>query len=243
MMTPSTPFTPFTPFTSFRPYVVTGRTPAVAFAPVAAPAPAPPAAPTTAPESAMVRLARKAGTGDRAAMRALLQEIGPRIERVVRAVLGRANEDADDVIQQAMMGFVQALPSYRGECEPVHFASRVAARTAIACARRGRTLRARHEDGVELDAIARDSGAVPEPLATTERTRRMELLRDVLAQIPAEQAETLSLRVVLGWSLSEIAEAMSVPLNTVRSRLRLAKTALRAAIQSDPAAQEELGEE
>jgi RNA polymerase sigma-70 factor (ECF subfamily) len=68
----------------------------------------------------------------------------------------------------------------------------------------------------------------------------MELLRDVLAQIPPEQAETLSLRVVLGWSLAEIAETMGVPLNTVRSRLRLAKTALRTAIEGHPAASEEL---
>lgn len=215
-MTPSTPFTPFTPF-----------------APVA-PLPAP---------SPTIRLAQSAGAGDPQAMRALLREIAPRIERVVRAVLGRANQDADDVIQQAMMGFVQALPAFRGECEPVHFASRVAARTAIASARRRRALSARHEDGVELDAIPHDAGAVPEPLATAERTRRMELLRDVLAQIPPEQAETLSLRVVLGWSLAEIAEATSVPLNTVRSRLRLAKTALRAAIQADPTAQEELGDD
>ena len=43
--------------------------------------------------------------------------------------------------------------------------------------------------------------------------------------------------------LAEIAEAMGVPLNTVRSRLRLAKTALRAAIQDNPTAQEELGED
>lgn len=49
--------------------------------------------------------------------------------------------------------------------------------------------------------------------------------------------------MVLGWSLAEIAEAMGVPLNTVRSRLRLAKTALRAAIQDNPTAQEELGED
>jgi RNA polymerase sigma-70 factor (ECF subfamily) len=221
MMTPSTPFTPMN---QFRPFVVTSQTPA---APV---------------ESPTIRLARKAGAGDAQAMRLLLREIGPRIERVVRAVLGRANEDADDVIQQAMMGFVQALPSFRGECEPVHFASRVAARTAIACARRRRALSARHEDGVELDTIAHEQGAVPEPLATTERTRRMELLRDVLAQIPPEQAETLSLRVVLGWSLAEIADTMGCPLNTVRSRLRLAKTALRSVIQSDPTAQEELGD-
>lgn len=234
MMTPSTPFTPFQPLTQFRPFVVTDETRVETRGETRV---------ESRLESPMVRLARSAGAGDHGAMRALLRELAPRIERVVRAVLGRANEDADDVIQQAMMGFVQALPAFRGDCEPVHFASRVAARTAIACARRRRTLRARHEDGVELDAIPQNTNVIPEPLATTERTRRMELLRDVLAQIPAEQAETLTLRCVLGWSLAEIAETMDVPLNTVRSRLRLAKTALRNVIQADPAAQEELGDE
>ena len=231
MMTPSTPFTPF------RPFVVASRTPAATFLPLTIPAPAPPE------ESPTVILARKAGKGDTGAMRTLLREIGPRIERVVRAVLGRANEDADDVIQQAMLGFVQALPSFRGECEPVHFASRVAARTAIACARRRRALHARHEDGVDLDAIAHEAGKSLEPFATTERARRMELLREVLAQIPREQAETLSLRIMLGWSLGEVAETMGVPLNTVRSRLRLAKTALRAVIEADPSAHELLSDD
>ena len=223
MMTPSTPFQPF------RPFVASNHTPAVAFAlPVESPA---------------VALARKAGQGDAVAMRTLLREIAPRIQRVVRAVLGRANEDADDVIQQSMMGFVQSLPSFRGECEPAHFASRVAARTAIASARRRRTLEARHEDGVDLDTLPRDSGHAPEPQATAERTKRMELLRDVLAQIPPEQAETLSLRVVLGWSLAEVAETTGVPLNTVRSRLRLAKTAMRNVIEANPSFQSALADE
>lgn len=185
-------------------------------------------------------LARSAAGGDVAAMRELLRELGPRIERVVRAVLGRAHEDAEDVVQQAMLGFVQSLPSFRGDCEPVHFASRVAARTAIATARRRRLARTRHDDGVDIDLL---TSATPEPLADAERNLRMSMLRAALARIPAEQAETLALRIVLGWSLGEVAEATGVPLNTVRSRLRLAKNALRSSIDGDPAASEELGEE
>lgn len=181
-------------------------------------------------ESSSVRLARAAGAGDATAMRALLAELGPRIERVVRSVLGRQHQDAEDVIQQSMIGFVQALPQFRGECEPIHFASRVAARTAIAAAKRGRALRARVEDGVELDHLTSKD---PEPLADAERARRMDVLREALGRIPAEQAETLALRFMLGWSLAEIAERMHVPLNTVRSRLRLAKTALRNVLDEE----------
>ena len=55
-----------------------------------------------------------------------------------------------------------------------------------------------------------------------------------MEQLPEEQAETLALRVVLGFSLEEVAQATGVPLNTVRSRVRLAKTSLKKRIESDP---------
>lgn len=223
-MTPSTPFTPFAPVGLHAATAVTPLDPIVIV--------------SSTPLSASMRLARAASQGDAVAMRELLRAVGPRVERVVRAVLGRGqHQDAEDVVQQAMLGFVQALPSFRGECEPVHFASRVAARTAIAAARRVRANRARHEDGVDVDLL---TSSLPEPLADTERTRRMALLQDALTRIPPEQAETLALRVVLGWSLAEVAEAMNVPLNTVRSRLRLAKNALRAVIDGDPSMHDEL---
>jgi RNA polymerase sigma-70 factor (ECF subfamily) len=45
---------------------------------------------------------------------------------------------------------------------------------------------------------------------------------------------------MLGWSLSDVATATGVPLNTVRSRVRLAKNALRAAVEADPSLLEEL---
>ncbi|MDF2696679.1 MAG: ECF-family polymerase sigma factor [Labilithrix sp.] len=178
--------------------------------------------------SESLQRARAASCGDTRAMRDLLCEVGPCIERVVRAILGRGHQDVEDVVQQSMLGLVQALPSFRGECEPVFFASRVAARTAIAAAKRARALRARHDDGVDVDLVV--SPSAPAPLADTERGWRMTLVRDALACIPSEQAETLALRIVLGWTLGEVADATGVPLNTVRSRLRLAKAALRSAI-------------
>ena len=42
------------------------------------------------------------------------------------------------------------------------------------------------------------------------------------------------MRVVLGWSLEEIAAHSGAPLNTVRSRLRLAKEGLRRRIENLP---------
>jgi DNA-directed RNA polymerase specialized sigma24 family protein len=50
------------------------------------------------------------------------------------------------------------------------------------------------------------------------------------------------MRAVLGHSIDEIAEALDVPINTVRSRLRLAKAALRERIETDPSLGELLEE-
>ena len=66
-------------------------------------------------------------------------------------------------------------------------------------------------------------------------TRRRELLRELLEELPEEQAEALTLRVIMGWSLEEVASASGAPVNTVRSRVRLAKEALRARIEAKPA--------
>jgi RNA polymerase sigma-70 factor (ECF subfamily) len=59
-------------------------------------------------------------------------------------------------------------------------------------------------------------------------------LRDLLCDLPEEQADALALRVMLGWSLEDVAQATGAPLNTVRSRVRLAKEALRRRIEADP---------
>ena len=202
--------TPSTPFTAFPPYALPRLSP-----------PPPPAPLIDVRET-----------------QRLLAELAPRIRRVVRAILGGSHHELEDAQQQAMLAFVQALPSFRGECEPRHFASRIAARTALHVARRARAARVGREENVDVDELL-SNDAQPHEELVQERSKA--LLRELLTQIAPEQAETLTLRVVLGWSLPEIASATGVPLNTVRSRIRLAKNALRTAIEQNPALASALG--
>lgn len=176
-------------------------------------------------------LARSAADGDARATRTLLSAVGPRVTAVVRTILGRDDHEIDDVVQQSLIGFVQALASFRGECEPPRFAARIAVRTAMAARRRSRARRDRRDEVVDVDELATGSRG-PSKMALAER--RKALLRDLLGQIPEEQAEALALRVVLGWTIEEVADATGVPQNTVRSRVRLAKEALRRRIEADP---------
>jgi RNA polymerase sigma-70 factor (ECF subfamily) len=147
--------------------------------------------------------------------------------------MGAKHPDADDAAQLTLIGFIQALPSFRGECDPAQFAARIAVRTAGAVRRRARARSVGQDDSVDLDGVE----APPHEIAAA---RRRALIRTLLDDLPEEQAETLALRVMLGWSLKEIAASTEAPLNTVRSRLRLAKEAIRRRIADNPALAEAL---
>ena len=143
--------------------------------------------------------------------------------------------DTEDVVQESLLAFVGALPAFRGDCTVLHYACRVAVRKAV-LARRRNVRREDHLAGVDPDLV--ETHAVPNEPVTA--ARRRALVRRLLDDLPPEQAETIALRLVLGCSLQEIAEATGAPVNTVRSRLRLAKEALRERIEQDPVLVEEL---
>jgi RNA polymerase sigma factor (sigma-70 family) len=187
--------------------------------------------------AARVELARRAASGDAHATSQLLQRVAGDVFRVVRGVMGTRSADVDDVAQESLIALIQALPAFRGECEPAGYACRIALRTALAARKRVHIRRSRHVDETSAEGLL----AADCPGENAEANRRMELLRGLLDQIPEEQAEALTLRTVLGWSLDEIAAASGAPANTVRSRLRLAKEALRKKIDDDPALADELG--
>jgi RNA polymerase sigma factor (sigma-70 family) len=189
------------------------------------------------PLAGILALAKQAGTGDAAATAKLLRLVAPEMRRVVRGVLGNHPADVDDASQQALVGLVHALPAFRGDCSPVGYACRIAFRTALALRRQRVRLRDRCDANVDADTLVGDD----ELVQRSEAGVRMELLRSLLDEIPTEQAEALMWRTVLGWSLGEIAEASAVPLNTVRSRLRLAKEAMRAKIEANPDLADALG--
>jgi RNA polymerase sigma factor (sigma-70 family) len=190
----------------------------------------PPAPESIAPpsgRSAAVELARVAASGDIRATRRLLEIVAPRVARVVRAVMGSHHPDVEDAAQLALIGFVQSLPSFRGECDPSQFAARIAVRTAGAVRRRARSRTGAEDRGVDIDGLE----APPEEL---DAARRRNAIRGLIDGLPEEQGEVLVLRIMLGWALKEIADTTGAPLNTVRSLLRLAKEAVRRRIVDEP---------
>src|ERR1700721_1093678 len=85
-------------------------------------APAAPGAPT-APESEAMLLAREAAAGNGVATGRLLRMLTPRLGSVVRAIMGAGHPARDDALQLTLIGFVQALAAFRGECDPAGYAA------------------------------------------------------------------------------------------------------------------------
>jgi RNA polymerase sigma-70 factor (ECF subfamily) len=182
-------------------------------------------------------ITRLAAAGDTSATARLLRIVAPEMLRVVRGVMGPYSSDVEDAFQQSLVALIQALPAFRGECAPAGYACRIAFRTALGMRKRSHLARTRYDTSTDTDLFP-DSDA---PGTPSDARRRTELVRGLLDQIPAEQAEALAMRTMLGWSIEEIAQASGAPVNTVRSRLRLAKEALRRNIEADPSLADELG--
>ncbi len=161
---------------------------------------------------------------------ASLRSLAPRLLRVCRGVLG-PGPDAEDATQESLIALVQALPGFRGESSLATFATRIALRTAW----RARERRAQREQRTSPLDEGRD-GAVPGALDAGDTSPSAELrliVGSLLGVLPVVQAEALLLRFVLGHSLQEVAEICGAPLNTVRSRIRLAREALQHRLASD----------
>lgn len=192
----------------------------------------PPSAPTSAADP-LAAVADAAAGGDRVAVRTLLTTIGPHLLRVVRRVLGPNHRDVDDVLQESLFAVLDALPRRRGDSTVLHFVCRVAVLTAINARRRSTAQkRSTRREEVADPELLMHPGEGPEAMVSAQLT--MDTVRELLDSLPVEQAEVLTLHCVVGHTLPEIAEASRAPLETVRSRLRLAKQALRSRMEEDP---------
>jgi RNA polymerase sigma-70 factor (ECF subfamily) len=74
----------------------------------------------------------------------------------------------------------------------------------------------------------------PSPDTVVQARACATLVRELLDSLPTAQAEALALHAMLGFTVAEVAESTGVPAETVRSRLRLAKRALRDRIEGNP---------
>ena len=174
----------------------------------------------------------QAVAGDPVATRQLVEMLMPDAFRVAVTVLGPKHPDLDDAVQMGVVAVMKQLAAFRAESSFRGFAMLIVSRTASAVRRKRRR-------GIELTEKLRSSDArddAEEPIDPAEPADQglRRVLTELLATLPDVQAETFLLRVVLEYDFTEIAAETGASVNTVRSRLRLAREALRRRIDADP---------
>ncbi len=75
--------------------------------------------------------------------------------------------------------------------------------------------------------------AVNGPERATEQAMERERIRAAVAQLPEEQKHVLALAYFQGYTQSQIAKSLDLPLGTVKTRIRLAMEKLRQALQDE----------
>jgi RNA polymerase sigma-70 factor (ECF subfamily) len=180
----------------------------------------------------LLRMAHAAAAGNPDAAATLIIHVGAPMLAAVRRVMGSKHRDIDDVTQDAVIALLGALDTFRGECSVIHFAQRIAVLTALSARRRIRVeRRCTDPDATEIENVP-DSGLDSPWLAAVSRRRR-ELVQQLLDELPDVLAESLALHFAFGYTVEEIAAAASISANTVWSRLRLGKQALRRKLGRD----------
>jgi RNA polymerase sigma-70 factor (ECF subfamily) len=166
-----------------------------------------------APDARIAAAAR----GDRAAAESLARELLPRVRNLVRYLV-RGDSHVDDIAQEALIAVLRGLGTFRGEGRFESWADRIVARTTFAALRR---MRARPETMREVDVGVGAEG--------DDYVLRRQVAQK-LDELPDEQRQALVLHFTAGMTIPEIAEVTGAPQETVRSRIRLGKNALRTAL-------------
>ncbi len=158
---------------------------------------------------------------DRRAFARLFAHFAPRVKAYLRR-LGLDDQQAEELTQEVMLTVWERAHQFDPRrASPATWIFTIARHKKIDAFRRAPRAEFRPEE--EAREIAREEPAYAE--------REIALLRDKLAQaidaLPPEQAEVLRIYYLEGKSHSEIADALGLPLGTVKSRIRLALEKLR----------------
>ncbi len=180
------------------------------------------------PERFALLAARVANERDRDAFGALFDHFAPRINSYLMR-LGMDRGASEELAQEVMIVLWQKAHLFDPAKSSLStWLFRVARNRRIDHKRRDRSALLDPEDPMFQPEA-------PEPAdQTVDAVRRDARIRAAMADLPEDQRELVRFAFFNGLSHSEIAAETGLPLGTVKSRIRLAFSRLRKAIEADP---------
>ncbi|MDH3579816.1 MAG: sigma-70 family RNA polymerase sigma factor [Hyphomicrobiales bacterium] len=183
------------------------------------------AAPELLPDEHKALMARVCADQDRDAFANLFDYFGPRIKAVM--LKGGADHAlAEDIVQDVMMTVWRKVELYAPERGSVATWIFTIARNArIDRIRRGSSQP--YEDIDDFELMSADKDAEEEAFSSQQAVR----VARAIAGLPDEQRKIIELAYVNDMPQSQIAADLTLPLGTVKSRMRLAYAKLRTELE------------
>jgi RNA polymerase sigma-70 factor (ECF subfamily) len=163
-----------------------------------------------------VELCARAAAGERRAFGELVRRHGSSIRHLLRRMGAQAAE-ADDVAQDAFLAAFERIAEFRGEGTFAGWVKKIAARHYLRRLQRDRRLLAFAAAGPEEEADA----------ASGDADHRMDL-EEALKGLSAAERLCVSMCYGAGLSHAEAADALNLPLGTVKSHVKRGLDKLRA---------------
>jgi RNA polymerase sigma-70 factor, ECF subfamily len=170
-----------------------------------------------------VELARLCAARDRGAIRHVITSNNQRLFRAAWSIL-KSREDAEEVVQAAYLSAFAAMDGFEGRSALSTWLTRIVVNEALST-RRAEQRRRNHlkQEGVAVlddyrEALMRGSdGELPDAAVAREQLRK--LLEHAVAELPDPFRAVFVLREIEGMSSEDTAEALGLPVATVKTRL------------------------
>lgn len=148
---------------------------------------------------------------------------------LARRIVG-SDGNADDVVQETFISVWRSIERYDPKRASVRtWLMRIVHRRAIDALRSQMVHLKRRADGEGLAEGVESSEPAPDTMAL--RHEEATTVHDVLVDLPSDQRKVIELAYFNGFTQSEIAELLEMPLGTIKGRMRLGLEKMRSAME------------
>lgn len=171
---------------------------------------------------------------DEVSVRTLIQRYNRRLYRVARSIVGD-DAEAEDVLQEAYVRAFAALAGYRGEASLGTWLTRIVVNEALMRLRHRKAHRLGPEAMGGMPGLAEIipfplHASSPDPEIAMAQREICALVERAIDGLPQDFRTVLVARTVEGMSTEEVADALGLKPETVKTRLHRARQMLRAAL-------------
>jgi RNA polymerase sigma-70 factor, ECF subfamily len=177
------------------------------------------------------QIVERALTGDADAFGEIVRRWERRIFALAYGMLGR-EEDARDATQETFIAAFRNLRGFRGEAKVSSWLHRIAVNQ---CITRQRRAKVRNEAALD-DETEKNAGSFATPFEAlpsrvAEDQERTVAVRRAVNSLPLELRQVIVMKEFEELTFKEIADALGLPLSTVKSRLYTALRQLQMRLQ------------